>query len=109
MAISFVVLALTGIIMLFGKYLILPWLGYAGFSWLTIIAKNLHNFVGPLFIFSLVVSFLIFVKDNLIHRIDIEWLTKLGGMFSGKEVPSGRFNGGEKAWFWGGLVFLGAS
>ncbi|MGZ5035852.1 MAG: formate dehydrogenase subunit gamma [Usitatibacter sp.] len=108
MAISFVFLALTGIIMLFGKYLILPWLGYSGFSWLTILGKNVHNFVGPLFIFSLVVSFLIFVKDNLIHRIDIEWLTKLGGMFGGHEVPSGRFNGGEKLWFWGGLVFLGA-
>jgi formate dehydrogenase subunit gamma len=108
MAISFVFLALTGITMLFGKYLILPWLGYAGFSWLTILGKNIHNFVGPLFIFALVVSFLIFVKDNMIERIDIEWLTKLGGMFSDKEVPSGRFNGGEKAWFWGGLVFLGA-
>jgi formate dehydrogenase subunit gamma len=108
MAISFVFLALTGIIILWGKYIILPWLGYTGFSWLTILAKNVHNFVGPLFIFSLVVSFLIFVKDNLIRAIDIEWLTKLGGMLSGKEIPSGRFNGGEKAWFWGGLVFLGA-
>jgi formate dehydrogenase subunit gamma len=108
MAGSFVFLALTGVTMLFGKYLILPWLGYGAFSWLTIVGKNIHNFVGPLFIFSLVVSFLIFVKDNVIHKIDIEWLTKLGGMFGGHEVPSGRFNGGEKAWFWGGLVVLGA-
>ena len=37
MAISFVFLALTGTILLFGKYLILPWLGYGGFSWLTIV------------------------------------------------------------------------
>ena len=108
MAVSFVFLALTGTIILWGKYLILPWLGYGAFSWLTILGKNIHNFVGPLFIFSLVVSFLIFVKDNLIRAVDIEWLTKLGGMFSDKEVPSGRFNGGEKLWFWGGLVFLGA-
>ncbi len=65
--------------------------------------------MGPLFIFSLVVSFLIFVKDNFIRAIDIKWLATLGGMFSkGQEVPSGRFNGGEKAWFWGGLVLLGA-
>ena len=28
-------------------------------------------------------------------------------MFSAKEVPSGRFNAGEKVWFWGGLVLLG--
>jgi formate dehydrogenase subunit gamma len=108
MAISFVFLALTGSIFLWGKYLILPWLGYVGFSWLLIVAKNIHNFVGPLFIFSLVVSFLIFVKDNLIQGRDIKWLVTLGGMLGkGEEVPSGRFNGGEKAWFWGGLVLLG--
>ena len=29
-------------------------------------------------------------------------------MFGGEEIPSGRFNGGEKAWFWGGVVLLGA-
>jgi formate dehydrogenase subunit gamma len=109
MAITFVALALSGVVILWGKHLVLPWLGYAGFSWLTIVAKNLHNFVGPLFIFSLVVSFLIFVKDNLIRSYDIKWLVRLGGMFGkGEEIPSGRFNGGEKAWFWGGLVLLGA-
>jgi formate dehydrogenase subunit gamma len=108
MAASFTFLALTGIVMFFGKYLILPWLGYTGFSWLTIVSKNIHNFVGPLFIFSLVVSFLVFVKDNLWHAIDTRWLTHFGGMFSNEEIPSGRFNAGEKAWFWLGLVLLGA-
>ncbi|HEY4999010.1 MAG TPA: formate dehydrogenase subunit gamma [Usitatibacter sp.] len=109
MAICFVFLALTGVVMFFGKYLVLPWLGYAGFSWLTIVSKTLHNFVGPLFIFSLVVSFLIFVKDNLMNALDFKWIASFGGMFSkaGSEVPSGRFNGMEKVWFWGGLVLLG--
>lgn len=107
MAISFVFLAITGIIILFGKHIILPWLGYTGFSWLTVIAKNIHNFVGPLFIFSIVVFFLIYVKDNLISGRDFTWMAKLGGMFGKEEVPSGRFNGGEKAWFWGGVVLLG--
>jgi formate dehydrogenase subunit gamma len=108
MAISFVVLALSGIVMFWGKYIILPWLGYTGFSWLTIVSKNLHNFIGPLFIFSIVVSFLIFVKDNFITSADVTWISKFGGMFGGHEVPSGRFNGLEKMWFWGGLVLLGA-
>lgn len=107
MAICFVVLALTGIVMFFGKYLVLPWLGYAGFSWLTIVSKNLHNFVGPLFIFAIVVGFLIFVKDNFLHAVDWHWIARFGGMFSSEEVPSGRFNGLEKLWFWGGLVILG--
>jgi len=108
-AISFVVLALSGIVMLFGKYVILPWLGYTGFSWLTIVSKNLHNFVGPLFVFAIVVTFLIYVKDNFITSADIRWMAKFGGMFGGEEVPSGRFNGLEKAWFWLGLVALGVT
>ena len=107
MAISFVFLALSGLVILFGKHIILPWLGYTGFSWLTIVSKNIHNFVGPLFIFSLVVMFLIYVKDNFYKSYDWTWFAKLGGMLGKEEVPSGRFNAGEKAWFWGGLVILG--
>ncbi len=106
-AISFVLLALTGLIILFGKNVILGWLGYSGLSWLVITSKNLHNFVGPLFIFSIVVMFLLYVKDNFPRAYDLDWLKKLGGMFGGAEVPSGKFNAGEKLWFWGGLVFLG--
>ena len=109
MAASFVLLAITGVIILFGKYVILPWLGYTGFSWLVVASKSAHNFVGPLFIFSLVISFPLFVKDNLVRAIDLKWLAHLGGMFGKGEIPSGRFNGGEKAWFWGGVVMLGAT
>ena len=108
MAICFVVLALSGLVILFGKHLILPWLGYGAFSWLTVLSKNLHNFVGPLFIFSLVVMILLYVKDNIPAAHDMEWLKKAGGMFGGAEVPSGKFNAGEKMWFWGGMVVLGA-
>ena len=106
-AISFVFLALSGIVILWGKHIILPWLGYTGFSWLTIVSKNIHNFVGPLFIFALLVMFLIYVKDNFFAPGDGAWLARLGGMFSGNEMPSGRFNAGEKMWFWIGTVILG--
>jgi formate dehydrogenase subunit gamma len=30
-------------------------------------------------------------------------------MLGGPEMPSGRFNGGEKIWFWLGIVVLGAA
>jgi formate dehydrogenase subunit gamma len=106
-AISFVFLALSGIVILWGKHIILPWLGYTGFSWLTVMSKNIHNFVGPLFIFSIVVMFLIYVKDNFFAPGDGAWLARAGGMLSGNEMPSGRFNAGEKLWFWLGLVILG--
>jgi len=111
LAISFVLLALSGVVILWGKHIVLPWLGYTGFSWLTIFSKNLHNFVGPLFIFSVIVMFLLFLKDNLPRSHDIEWMKSFGGMFSktGGEVPSGRFNAGEKVVFWAGLLVLGAA
>jgi formate dehydrogenase subunit gamma len=107
MAFCFIALALTGVVILWGKHIILPWLGYSGFSWLTIVSKNVHNFVGPLFIFSLVVMFLLYVKDNLPAAHDVELDQAAGGMFGGPHVPSGKFNAGEKMWFWLGIVILG--
>lgn len=107
MAISFVILAVSGLVMMFGKYLLLPVLGYGVFANVTAFCKNIHNFVGPLFIFSMVVMFVIFVKDNFFAGHDGKWFASFGGLFSGKHVPSGRFNAGEKAWFWGGVVVFG--
>lgn len=106
-AISFVILAITGIILLFGKYFVLPVFGYTLFSWLAIASKNLHNFVGPLFIFCSIVMFFTFIKANLWRTYDWVWVKKLGGLISKEHVPSGRNNAGSKAWFWGGVVFLG--
>ena len=63
-AITFSTLAITGLIMLFGKTVLLPLIGYTLFSWLAILAKNLHNFVGPLFAVCIVLLFVNFVRDN---------------------------------------------
>jgi formate dehydrogenase subunit gamma len=106
-AISFVILALSGIVLLFGKYVLLPVSGYTLFSWLAILSKTLHNFVGPLFVVCTFLMFITFVKDNLPRAYDWLWVRKAGGLFSGEHVPSGRFNAGEKAWFWGGVTLLG--
>ena len=106
-AISFVILAVSGIFLLFGRYVILPATGYTIFSTLTIIGKNLHNFVGPLFVVCTVIMFFTFVRDNLWRAYDWKWFRKFGGLFSGEHVASGRFNAGEKAWFWFGVTLLG--
>ncbi len=106
-AIAFVALALSGVVMAFGKFFLLPVLGGTLFGWLTYALKNLHNFVGPLFAVSLVVVFVTFVRDNLPQSGDWNWLRKAGGMFGGHEVPSHRFNAGEKLMFWGGVFALG--
>ena len=105
-AISFVVLAITGVIILFGKHIILPIFGYTLFSWLATLAKYLHNFVGPLFIFCVAAMFVTYLKDNLYKAHDFLWFKKAGGMFTKEHVPSGRFNAGEKSWFWLGTFLL---
>jgi formate dehydrogenase subunit gamma len=107
MAFSFVALAVTGIVILFGKYVLLPVIGASAFAWITNIGKVIHNFVGPLFLFSIITFFLLYVKDNIFNGQDFKWLAKFGGLLSGNHVPSGRFNGGEKFWFWLGVVVLG--
>lgn len=106
-AIAFCILAVSGIVMAFGKFFLLPIMGGTLFGWLTYALKNAHNFAGPLFAVSLAVIFVTFVKDNLPRREDITWIFKAGGLFGGKEVPSHRFNAGEKVVFWGGVLFLG--
>ncbi len=106
-AISFCVLGISGLIMLFGKHILLPVIGYTLFAWLTMLMKNLHNFIGPLFILSIVLMAVIYVRYNFPAASDIKWLMSLGGLLSGKPVPAGRFNAGEKGWFWAGLVVLG--
>jgi formate dehydrogenase subunit gamma len=106
-AISFLILALSGLTMLFGKYVLLPVFGYTLFGWLSYAFKNIHNFVGPVFTVSIIVFFIIYVRDNLPAVADIKWLTRLGGVRGKEHVSAGRFNAGEKLWFWGGLVILG--
>jgi formate dehydrogenase subunit gamma len=106
-AITFVVLAISGLIMAFGKFFLLPVIGSTLFGWLTYALKTAHNFAGPVFAVSLLVVFVTFVRDNLPRAGDMQWLAKGGGLLSGHEVPSHRFNAGEKVVFWGGVFLLG--
>jgi formate dehydrogenase subunit gamma len=106
-AVAFVILAVSGLVMAFGKFVLQPFLGDMVFGWLTYGLKTAHNFAGPLFAVSLVIVFITFVKDNLPQRSDLVWLLKGGGMFDGSHVPSHRFNAGEKVLFWGGVFVLG--
>ena len=106
-AIAFVVLAVSGVVMAFGKYFLLPVMGSMLFGWLTYALKTAHNFVGPLFAVSLLVVFFTFVRDNVPAKGDWTWLRRGGGLLGGAEVPSHRFNAGEKLVFWGGVFALG--
>ncbi len=106
-AICFVILAVSGLILGFGKNILIPIFGFTLFSWLATLAKILHNFVGPVFFVSCLLLFMTFVRDNIPKAIDWQWVKSAGGLFNGQHVPSERFNAGEKIWFWGGVMLLG--
>ncbi len=105
-AITWVTLAITGLILSLGKSVLLPLIGYTLFSWLAILAKNMHNFVGPILIIGVPWLFLRFIRDNGIGADDVRWFINIVGYFKGHEHPSGRFNAGEKLVFWFVLVIF---
>ena len=105
-ATCFVVLALTGLNMLYGRYALLPLVGPELFSMLTLWGKYAHNYLAFGFMLGLVLMLLLWVWQNLPNRHDFVWLAKGGGMFTkGTHPPAKKFNAGQKLVFW--LVILG--
>jgi len=106
LAITWVTLAITGLILSLGKSVLLPLIGYTLFSWLAILSKNLHNFVGPILIVAIPLMVVRYIRYNGISAEDFKWFSNLPGYFKGHEYPSDRFNAGEKLVFWLVLVVL---
>jgi len=104
-AILFVLLSLTGVFLMFGRYLIMPIFGSSAGGSLMYLLKQLHNITGPLFALALVVLTVTFFKGNLFKMpTDWQWVKKGGGLL-GDHAPSGRYNAGEKGWYWLAVVF----
>jgi formate dehydrogenase subunit gamma len=106
-AIAFTLLCVTGLIITFGKSVLLPLIGYTLFSWLAILAKNLHNFVGPVLVVTLPVLIALFMGSNTFNKRDWVWVKKGGGMLTGEHVPADKANAGQKFLFWTMAVLLG--
>jgi len=100
LAIVFLFLAVTGLILLFGRTLLIPVLGHEIFSVLASSSKEGHNLFGPIFLVSLLLMLFSFVKQNIYARGDLTWLLKGGGMIGKSHVSGGFFNMGEKTWYW---------
>src|SRR6202140_1296460 len=99
-AASFVVLGLTRLNITFGKIVLLPLIGPDAFSSLSQAAKYVHNFTSFAFMAGLVLIAVIFFRDNLLERVDIDWLRQGGGFIKGKHSSAGRFSLGEKLGYW---------
>jgi formate dehydrogenase subunit gamma len=103
-AASFVVLGLTGLNITFGKVLLLPVIGPDAFSSVSQWAKYIHNFTSAAFVVGLVLIIVIFFRDNLPAKVDIDWLKQGGGFIKSKHAPADRFNLGEKLVYWLSLL-----
>lgn len=105
---SFLVLAFTGLMLLFGRWIVVPWLGHSAFSWFAAFGKWLHNIGGFVFIAGLSVIFVLWSKDNLWDRYDWNWIRKGGGLLiKGEHPPAAKFNFGQKTQYWM-VILVGA-
>jgi formate dehydrogenase subunit gamma len=104
-AASFVVLAVSGLNITFGKELLTPLIGPAGFAEWSQWAKYAHNYLSFPFTLGVVLIFLMWIAWNLPTPSDFKWVAQGGGIVGSKHPPAGRFNAGQKAIYW--IVVLG--
>lgn len=103
----FIVLALTGLNITFGKLLLLPLMGADAFAAFSQWGKYAHNFLSFPFTLGVVVILLMWIAWTIPKAADVEWLMAGGGIVGNKHLPTGRFNGGQKIFYW--VVVLGGA
>lgn len=101
----FIILALSGLSLLYGRYFLPELLGKSAFSSYLQLAKSAHNYLGILFAVALTLMLLKWFLSNIPRVTDILWFVQGGGMIKGKHPHAGYMNGGEKLWFW--LLLVG--
>lgn len=105
---SFILLGLTGLLSMFGRFFVAPYVGKEFNSILLIGSKWVHNNVAWAFMVALVLVFVMWVWHNLPSRTDITWFAQAGGIVGSKHPPAKKFNAGQKIIFWS-VIILGAS
>jgi formate dehydrogenase subunit gamma len=106
-AASFIILALSGLNVTFGKSVLLPLIGPQAFTNVSIVAKWAHNYLAWPFMLGIALMFLVWIKDNIPGATDLRWFAAGGGIIGKGHPPAKRFNGGQKVIFWS--VVLGGA
>jgi formate dehydrogenase subunit gamma len=106
-ATCFVALALSGLNITFGKYLLQPLIGAEAFASWSQWAKYAHNYLSFPFTLGVIAILLMWVAWNIPGKVDIQWLKQGGGMVGSKHPPAGRFNAGQKLIYW--IVVIGGT
>src|SRR6266702_1003974 len=108
-ATCFVILAISGLNITFGRPLLLPLIGFEAFSEWSQWAKYAHNYLSFPFTIGVVLIFLMWIGGNIPSKVDLEWIKRGGGLIGNGHPPARRFNAGQKGIYWivvigGGLV-----
>src|SRR5262245_33855177 len=104
-ATCFIILALSGLNITFGKQLLLPLIGPGAFSAWSQWAKYAHNFLSFPFTLGVVLILLMWIGGNIPSKVDVNWIKQGGGIVGDKHPPAWRFNAGQKMIYW--IVVLG--
>ena len=104
---AFIIMALTGLVVLYGKPVLLPLIGEPGLGRIAWWSAWLHVSAAVPFVLGVIIMVVLWLRENLITRLDLHWLRRFGGFLNDDpHKPSAdRFNAGQKLVFWG--VFLG--
>ncbi len=103
-AASFVLLALTGLNITYGIYVLRPLIGPSAFAALTLWGQWAHHYIAFAFMLGVLVMLVMWARENLPRRVDVEWV-RTGGPLSKSHPPAGKFNAGQKLLYW--FVMLG--
>jgi formate dehydrogenase subunit gamma len=106
-ATCFIVLAISGLNITFGRPLLLPLIGFEAFSTWSQWAKYAHNYLSFPFTLGVIAIFLMWIAGNIPNRVDIEWIKRGGGLIGHDHPPAYRFNAGQKAIYW--IVVIGGT
>ena len=101
----FIVLALSGLNITFGKELLTPLVGAEAFASWSQLAKYAHNYLSFPFSIGVVLMFLLWIAWNFPSGTDVRWIKEGGGIVGNNHPPARRFNAGQKLIYW--IVVLG--
>ncbi len=106
-AACFIVLAISGLNITFGRPLLLPLIGFEAFSEWSQWAKYAHIYLSFPFTIGVVLIFLMWIAGNIPNKVDVDWIKRGGGMIGHDHPPAYRFNAGQKAIYW--IVIIGGT
>jgi formate dehydrogenase subunit gamma len=106
-ATCFIILAISGLNVTFGKPLLLPLMSPEAFTAWSQWAKYAHDYLNFPFTLGVIMIFLIWIAGNIPNHVDVEWFKRGGGIVGHDHPPAYRFNAGQKTIYW--IVVLGGT